>query len=338
MELIEVDGTDRGLFERYHRALEAVHQAGSEFPTVMSLDEAWVWFSGKHRNNRMWGLAAVEGDTWLGTAWLDEALLENTHILEVDIQVDPAHRRRGVGTRLLEAVEDVARESGRTMLQAEVVAPYGGESMHSPGTAFADRHGFVLKHLELHQVIEFPVPGEDLDRIVAGIAPKHADYRLVQWHDVCPDEWIDQLCELSDLMGTEAPQGELESEPVRWTPERVREREARFRDQNRFDSTTAAVAPDGTLAAYTEMNGAVARPGVLYQGPTLVRPGHRGRRLGMAVKIVNLRALQNRIEQRSVLHTWNAPQNAPMIAVNDALGFRPVENNCEYQRQLSDRG
>jgi hypothetical protein len=35
-----------------------------------------------------------------------------------------------------------------------------------------------------------------------------------------------------------------------------------------------------------------------------------------------------------VLHTWNAPENAPMIAVNNHLGFRPVDHRGNWQRDL----
>ena len=37
---------------------------------------------------------------------------------------------------------------------------------------------------------------------------------------------------------------------------------------------------------------------------------------------------------RQVIHTWNAAVNRPMLAVNDALGFRPVEATEAWQRDL----
>lgn len=42
-------------------------------------------------------------------------------------------------------------------------------------------------------------------------------------------------------------------------------------------------------------------------------------------------SLQARIGTPAVLHTWNAPENGPMIAVNEALGFTTYQNLCEYQ-------
>jgi hypothetical protein len=136
-------------------------------------------------------------------------------------------------------------------------------------------------------------------------------------------------------MGEEVPLGDLEIEAAVWTPERLLASEARRHRQGQFWSTTVAVAPEGGLAAYSQLGGAESQPGRLYQWDTMVRPEHRGHRLGMAVKLPNLHAMQARLGDGSaVVHTWNAPGNAAMIAVNDRLGFRAVENLCEYQRKL----
>jgi RimJ/RimL family protein N-acetyltransferase len=124
-----------------------------------------------------------------------------------------------------------------------------------------------------------------------------------------------------------------------WTPERLRSAEARRHKQGRFSSTTVAVAPDGGLAAYSQLGGADSQPGQLYQWDTMVQPEHRGHRLGMAVKLPNIHAVQARLGGASaVVHTYNAPGNAAMIAVNDRLGFRAVENLCEYQRGVTLAG
>jgi len=335
MQIIRVDANDLDQFTRFHELVTTVRSRDSAFPTVMGLDEARVLFTGDHPDMRRSGLAAVDGGTWLGVAWLGEELLENTDILEVEIVVEHEHRRRGVGTALLRAAEDYACAGGRTSMLAEVNTPYDEDTIWSAGTAFAEHHGFVRKHRELHQVMELPVASAELDRISRLIAPHHASYRLVQWDEDCPAEWIDEFCDLLSLMGEEVPLGDLEIEAAVWTPERLRTVEARRHRQGRFGSTTVAVAPDGSLAAYSQLGGAESQPDRLYQWDTMVRPEHRGHRLGMAVKLPNIHAMQNRLGAgTAVVHTWNAPENAPMIAVNDRLGFRPVENLCEYQRPL----
>ena len=76
------------------------------------------------------------------------------------------------------------------------------------------------------------------------------------------------------------------------------------------------------------------RPTELLQWNTLVHPDHRGHRLGLAMKVANLDALQQEYPQAVLAHTWNAKVNAPMLAVNTTMGFRPVEYLGEWQRFL----
>lgn len=145
-----------------------------EFPVGMGVEEARVFMAGEHSDVRADGLGLVDGDTWVGIAWLDWWLLDNTETVEAEFAVLPSYRRRGVATRLLDAVT--------------------GESA---GTAFAAARGFVRKHAELHQVLQLPVPDEQLmDRTVPG-------YEFIQWREHAPDEWIEQFAEL--LSGSTTP-------------------------------------------------------------------------------------------------------------------------------------
>ncbi len=124
----------------------------------------------------------------------------------------------------------------------------------------------------------------------------------------------------------------LAAEAATYTPERLRETESRRRQSGLFTGTNVAVAPDGSLAGYTQMAGSHDRAEI-FQWDTLVRPGHRGHRLGLATKVANLGWLQAR-HDASIVHTWNAEVNAPMLAVNQAMGFRPVEYLGEWQREV----
>ena len=54
------------------------------------------------------------------------------------------------------------------------------------------------------------------------------------------------------------------------------------------------------------------------------RREHRGHRLGVAVKVANLRLLQRERPDITRLTTYNAEVNSHMIGVNEALGFRPL--------------
>jgi GNAT superfamily N-acetyltransferase len=314
VEIVGVDGRDVETFRRFYDVKFAVRLEELEFPVGLGAEEARVLMTGSHADVRADGLGLVDGDTWLGVAWLDWWLVGNTDTVDVELAVAPQYRRRGVATRLLDAAIERARAEGRRVVSGTNLAgdPVTGESA---GTAFARARGFEQKHAELHQVVELPIDVTALERPVDG-------YELVQWREYAPDEWVEQFVELLSGMSEDVPTGERTDEPVRWTPELLRDAESRRVAQGRFTYTTAAVhVASGELAAYTQMGGTPETPDRLNQYDTYVRRTHRGHGLGIAVKAPNLRAIQS---GPAVLHTWNAPENAPMIAVNAKLGFRPV--------------
>ena len=328
MRIVEVDGRDAAVFERFFRVRDEVRRAEQEFPVGLEQSEARVLFTGEHSDERSDGLGLVDGDTWLGMVWLDWWLAENTHVVDVEIAVDRRFRRQGVGTRLLEEVKERARADGRTLLTGSVIADVTTGT--SAGTAFADARGFVQKHSELHQVMELPMD----DAAVDALERKVPGYELLQWREHTPAEWLDEFADALTVMSQDVPHGDRDVEIQRWTPERLVEREALRVEQGRFCHTTVAIDTDGRLAAYTQMGGNRSRPDRLYQFDTFVRPEHRGRGLGMAVKIPNLRSLQSALPHPAVLHTWNAPENTPMIAVNEKLGFRPTAQRTTWERRL----
>jgi GNAT superfamily N-acetyltransferase len=328
MDLVVVDGRDAEVFGQFFEVRDRVRRAEQEFPAGFGAEEARVMFAEEHGDVRVDGLGLVDGDRWLGIVWLDWWLQENTHLVEVEIAVDPAYRRTGVGTKLLDAVVERARGEGRRLLSGSVIGD--AATGESAGTAFAAAKGFGRKHEELHQVIELPLSA---DR-VAALEREVDGYKFVQWREHTPPEWLEQFAAALQGADRDTPHGELEQEVGHWTPERIVEVEARRIKQGRFCHTTAAVDADGRLAAFTQMGGAFENPDRLYQWGTFVWPEHRGKGLGMAVKIPNLRSLQVDLDHAAVLHTWNAPENAPMIRVNERLGFRAVDRRSNWERPI----
>jgi hypothetical protein len=61
---------------------------------------------------------------------------------------------------------------------------------------------------------------------------------------------------------------------------------------------------------------------------------HRGHRLGLLLKVANLDQLRRFLPEVRYLNTWNADVNAHMVAINERLGFRPMEGWSEWQLDL----
>ncbi len=278
--------------------------------------------------------AAVDGDRVVGALRTILPVRDNTSVAILDIAVHPAARRRGTGTALLAEGVRLAAEAGRTRLLVEVDEPDDA----APGRAFLTRHGFACDLQETRRDLVLP---PDLDRLAALEEEARAasrGYALRTWTDRTPDELLDDRALLEERMSTDVPHGDLAVEPERWDGARIREYEALHRERGRTVLSAGAVR-DGRLVAFTDLQIPLADPRRAAQGATLVLREHRGHRLGTLVKAAVLREVLATRPQVERISTYNADTNAPMVAVNEALGFAPAGRLTSWTRgiQLADR-
>jgi GNAT superfamily N-acetyltransferase len=267
----------------------------------------------------------------VGTATLGAPMLENTDTAWVDVFVLRDERRRGVGSALLEAVEEEVRALGRQALLADAYAPVGAEG---PGSLFAARHGFRVELEDGIKVVDLVATRVGWKAMAEQVAPFHADYRLVTTWAPVPDELMDGFCALNTAFNAEAPSGESDVENEQWDAARVRDREAKASKAGRHDLLTFALDAAGDVVGLTELVINETQPQHAEQSGTLVLPAHRGHRLGMAVKLANHLALVERFPQVEWMVTGTADVNAAMNAINDALGYRVVERCLELRKEL----
>jgi len=218
-----------------------------------------------------------------------------------------------------------------------VTAPRDG--VGQAGVEFAQRHGFSVGNVEVKRGLRCPVPTERLDELAASAAPWHEGYVLRSWTGPVPDDLLESWAVLTSSLTSEAPTGDLHVEPEAADVEAVRENEQLLVAQGRTAYRCVAIAPDGTAVGYTELVTTIHEPGRAYQWGTLVHGDHRGHRLGLALKVATQRAVQEAgplDPAGPVDHvlTWNADSNTHMVAVNEALGFEPVEWCGMLQKRL----
>jgi len=72
----------------------------------------------------------------------------------------------------------------------------------------------------------------------------------------------------------------------------------------------------------------------VFQWGTFVHREHRGHRLGLATKAVNLRAVQAARDDLTLVTTQNGETNDYMVAINERMGFLPVEVSAELVKRL----
>lgn len=273
---------------------------------------------------------AEDSGAAVGAAVLELPLKENPRLAEFEIAVQPRMRRRGIGTALLNALADQAVQRGRLSLLTYISGSLAATS--TPGTVFAERHGFTARLTDVMRVQRRPF---QLDRLaeLERAAVAHAEsYQLMVMRDRILDEHVVEYARLAGRMSTDSPLGELDYEAENWDAERVRVAEDRRERMGRSSWHAVAIAPDGTLAGMTEIGLAVDDHCVAYQGDTIVDPHHRGHRLGLLLKMANLRALLADRPGVEAIWTENAASNSFMISVNEKFGYVRAGWNAMYQR------
>ncbi|WP_088287520.1 GNAT family N-acetyltransferase [Kineosporia sp. A_224] len=294
------------------------------------------------------GVALDDGGSPVGTWLVELTVHDNLDIGFVDVTVHPEHRRRGIGSILVQHTEALVRAAGRSVVQTwqgTAVDP----AVEDPTTPFATRHGYTSTLPSLRNDLDLD-PGPDglaralapLDAETAGrfdaatdrLVSADGQYRLVTWWNAVPDEYLDDRAYLIQRMSTDAPAGDMTIEEERWDGARVRENEAISQAQGKTVVETAAVhVPSGRLVAFTVLAVPKHLPDHAFQWDTLVLREHRGQRLGMAIKAANLRALAARTSGLRRVTTYNAESNAPMLRVNRAMGFRPVLRTTCWEKR-----
>ncbi len=160
-------------------------------------------------------------------------------------------------------------------------------------------------------------------------------YELVSYVGATPERWLDGVAYLNGRMSTDAPLDDLDWKPEAYDAARIRMREeAAALQQLTLFSTLAVHSATGTVAGFTHIGMAVDDRTNANQWNTIVDPEHRGHRLGMLIKVANLVQALRHEPDLGAVWTWNAVSNDPMIAVNEAMGFRFFDHWAEWQARL----
>ncbi|MFC8830057.1 GNAT family N-acetyltransferase [Streptomyces sp. NPDC057137] len=251
----------------------------------------------------------------------------NRHTAFLDaLVVRPEARRRGVGAQLWGAIRAELTADGRSSVST--MLELGGA-----GEAFVDGLGFS-KVLPLAWYVQ-RVPEANAELPEARLPD---GYRFVDWEGVVPDALADEFARAHEVM-EDAPSGGMDERTPSWDRERVRGA-ARLVDDRGGILLTSVVLADadgtgaGSVAAYTELVLRDPSHTRALQYDTVVVPEHRGRGLGRAVKRHLLGTLAERHPGVREISTSVADDNAPMLAVNAALGYRRERPAGIFQAKL----
>lgn len=231
--------------------------------------------------------------------------------------VHPDHQRRGIGRALMLAAES---DTDRPRLRAPAWVGTAGE--HAvPAMGYQRSHSHQVRRLDLHAPLS--------PDLVAAAEEASRDYDLERIAGPCPDDLLGDMQVLREAINDAPGPGEHETFP----PDRIRGEEASLaRSHQTAYTVVARHRASGEPAGLSFVCVHELRPEIAAQEDTSVVRGHRGHRLGLRMKLDLLDWLRAERDDVESVDTWNAPENAPMIAINDALGCRVVAETVRFTK------
>ncbi|MFI0355186.1 GNAT family N-acetyltransferase [Actinomadura sp. 9N407] len=273
-----------------------------------------------HSRRLAWLASDSEGAP-VGSAFLLVFLQEGQgHLAELELNVHPAERRKGVGTALLARVIECARDEARRSVVAQARAGAPGD-LFLAASGFRKVLGLRFSRLDLADAaLETPRPSPG--------------YRLRSWEGMVPDELADTFTASRRAMD-DMPMDDTDYGIVVWDVERVRAAAEAVADRGESLHTVVAIdESDGSVAGFTELVVPGDGKGDGQHYGTGVLPEHRGHGLARWMKAEAIRQARERHPHLDGLLADTAESNTHMRAVNDSLGYRPTHKEHQYQLGL----
>ena len=317
----ELDLADEHAFNDWYAAVQEVWvDAWPGDPPWAGVAEMRELFQDHEYNHRVLFVGRDSSGQVAGAAEVGMPMKENLSVANVEIGVRPSFRGRGIGRALLERVETFASANERTVLLSST---YGRQAtLESRDARFAAAAGYAHARSEVRRELRLPLDTAQVEALELKHVGAAKDYEMVSWWRRCPDELVESRARLASTLTADEPHGDLDVESEKYDVERVRRWERDLENVGRELACTGAVSRDtGELAAVTEIG--LPRPGedLGMQFATVVAREHRGHRLGILVKLANLKLIMEHSHVPERICTWNVESNEHMIRVNEEIGF-----------------
>ena len=294
-----------------------------EEPDERSEERRWLSISEANK--------VVVGDVMLNWATDKREEYESQkHVLFMNLRVHPEYRRQGIGTTLLKtALHDVQGHSQFTILQTM--------SSHDEGKAFCESLGgesaisgaenrLQLKDVNWLMIQHWCEEG----------AERAPDVQLIRYDDLPPDDVLPAYSEMYTEVLNQQPLGDVEGAESIMTPDRFKDTFSRYATQGYQYHTIISQEADGSISGVTDILYSPKDPQRIHQLLTGVREPYRGRGLGKWLKAEMLSFLRDQYPDAKFITTGNASSNAPMLSINQRLGFKVHREDAIYKFQLAD--
>ena len=260
---------------------------------------------------------------------------DNEHAANFKIEVLPRYRCRGLGRRMLALLLPVIKQRQRSLLIAWV-----NDSVNA-GTIFMERmqaqrgspgHVNQLKVSEFDRTL--------MDRWLQQSENLGSEVELGFWEDRFPDDRLVEMAALMEKLANDQPRDNLEIEDEKFTPDFLRQiQQNMLAAGDKLWTLYILDRANQKLIGLTAVSWNPNRPMILNQGFTAVDASYRNKGLGRWLKAAMMKKVIEERPQVEFIRTRNANSNAPMLKINNEMGFQPYSSITIWQvktKQVED--
>lgn len=248
----------------------------------------------------------------------------NKHVAWFDVTIKGQYWRRGLGKVFFQRL---LKEIGPTHSVIQSWAAM--ESGHN----FLQKLGFkkVLKIIENRLYLDKVDWGLMESWIVQGLE-KAPDVTFQMFEEVSEDDIHSYTALFTETLNQQ-PFGELEERNI-VTPELRRIMERKRKERGIKWHTLISRESDGVISGLTEFFYDPKEPQQIKQNLTGVQERYRGRGLGKLLKAKMILFIQQTYPDVVFISTGSISDNAPMLAINNQMGFQKILEGVTYKTDL----
>jgi len=254
----------------------------------------------------------------------------NKHLMQFDMSLLPEYRRKGIGKKALKMVYDFATEKEKSVLIAS--------SDEADGKGFLKAIGAQTALSGVENRLNLEDVDWEMVENWANEGPSRSPETELKLVYSIPDDIIEQYAKVYTETLNQQPLGDLDIKAIIFTPESLREMEKRRDALGRKHLTYMTIEPNGDISGLTELLFRPERENMIEQLLTGVKQEYRGRGLGKWLKAIMLKNIKEDFPQVKIVRTDNATTNAPMLSINERLGFKIHKEAITGQIQIDGLG